>query len=199
MSNDLTPPPTAALTAPQFPIMEGICRRAADDLTSIPWAMIAPHEAMAHKNHGGQTLAGLARRGGLDPLEAVAVLQDMDYRQCWPYEGPSRAEFEKRTREARCLLKAMLAQWSAQHCPVAPPPAADKDYNSWWIVLEARREPIVKRCTSVENEMEMRRELRRLYPTATLIHTILNPGDHRQLWATSEAHRRAELQDADDR
>lgn len=42
-------------------------------MNSIPWAMIAPHEQQAMANHG-QSLDMLARRGGLCPSEALAVL-----------------------------------------------------------------------------------------------------------------------------
>ncbi len=49
-----------------FPIMNG---------PSIPWSMIAPHEHQALANHS-QTLECLARRGGLDPTEALAVIED---------------------------------------------------------------------------------------------------------------------------
>lgn len=47
---------------------------------SIPWAVIAPHERQADRNHG-QTLKRLAERGGLSACEAVAVLEDRDYRR----------------------------------------------------------------------------------------------------------------------
>ena len=43
-------------------------------ILSIPWAMIASHEAQAQKNHG-QSLGRLADRGGLAPSEAVAILE----------------------------------------------------------------------------------------------------------------------------
>lgn len=42
---------------------------------SIPWAVIAPCEAQALRNHDGQTLERLAERRGLSPCEAVAVLE----------------------------------------------------------------------------------------------------------------------------
>ena len=42
---------------------------------SIPWLMIASHEAQAMKNHG-QSLVRLNERGGLSVHEAIAVLQD---------------------------------------------------------------------------------------------------------------------------
>lgn len=43
---------------------------------SVPWDLIAPHEAQAMRNHGNQTLRRLAQRGGLDPVEMYAVLTD---------------------------------------------------------------------------------------------------------------------------
>lgn len=48
--------------------------------TSIPWAMLTPHEAQAQRNHS-QTLQRLAERGGLAPCEAVAILEDRPWRQ----------------------------------------------------------------------------------------------------------------------
>ena len=95
----------------QFPIMEGGARRAKDDLTSIPWDMIAHHDATARQNHGGQTLERLAQRGGLCPLEAVAVMEDADYRKRWPQMMHTRDEQEKLTLEARAILKQMVANW----------------------------------------------------------------------------------------
>lgn len=45
---------------------------------SIPWAMIASHEAQAIKTHD-QTLERLDERGGLSPTELYAVLNDISY------------------------------------------------------------------------------------------------------------------------
>lgn len=47
---------------------------------TIPWFVIAPHEAQARENHD-QNLITLARRGGLDPVEAVAILTDRSWRE----------------------------------------------------------------------------------------------------------------------
>lgn len=44
-------------------------------LPPIPWGIIAPHEMQAQTNHG-QTLDRLRERGGLDPTEAVAILEN---------------------------------------------------------------------------------------------------------------------------
>jgi len=58
----------------QFPIMlEGYGE---GSRTGIPWAVIEGHERQAQENHGRQSLAHLASRGGLSPCEAVAVLED---------------------------------------------------------------------------------------------------------------------------
>ncbi|WP_367567227.1 hypothetical protein [Lacrimispora sp.] len=42
---------------------------------TIPWKAIASHENQALSNHG-QTLKRLAERGGLDWVEALAVMED---------------------------------------------------------------------------------------------------------------------------
>lgn len=56
-----------------FPIMHGKTAR------WIPWRLITPHEPQALKNHG-QTLEKLADRHGLSPCEAMAVLEDRNWR-----------------------------------------------------------------------------------------------------------------------
>lgn len=45
----------------------------------IPWSLIAPHEQQAEKNHS-QSLRRLAERGGLSACEALAVLENRDWR-----------------------------------------------------------------------------------------------------------------------
>ena len=45
---------------------------------SVPLALVAPHEAQAMRNHQ-QTVKRLAERGGLDPIEMLAVLNDVDF------------------------------------------------------------------------------------------------------------------------
>lgn len=46
---------------------------------SMPLEIIALHENQAMKNHGGQTLRELAKRGGLSFEEALAVLEDRPF------------------------------------------------------------------------------------------------------------------------
>lgn len=46
---------------------------------SVPWEAVAPHEAQALRNHG-QSLERLAERGGLSPLELLAVIGDCPLR-----------------------------------------------------------------------------------------------------------------------
>jgi hypothetical protein len=65
-----------------FPIMgEKVCTRS---IVTLPWALIAPHEAQAKVNHS-QTLKRLAERGGLAPCEAVAVLEDRPWVPMRPF------------------------------------------------------------------------------------------------------------------
>lgn len=58
---------------------------------SIPWPMLAPFEEQARANHGGQTLARLAERGGLDAAEALNVLDGLRWHRegCWSSKPPS--------------------------------------------------------------------------------------------------------------
>ena len=42
--------------------------------THIPWALLMPHESQAIANHS-QTLLRLAQRGGLCPIEALAIME----------------------------------------------------------------------------------------------------------------------------
>lgn len=60
-----------------FPIMVTVYGTKA---SSIPWSLIAPHEAQALINHD-QTLERLAERGGLDPCEALSVILNLKWRQ----------------------------------------------------------------------------------------------------------------------
>ncbi|MDW3682976.1 hypothetical protein RA280_14705 [Cupriavidus sp. CV2] len=43
-------------------------------LSEIPFAMIAPHEAQAQRNHG-QSMERLAQRGGLAACEAIDIIE----------------------------------------------------------------------------------------------------------------------------
>lgn len=65
----------------------------------ILWAMIAPHEAQAQRNHY-QTLRRLHARGGLSWCEALAVLEDRPWR-----EDP----------DAKQKVQALVAQWERQN------------------------------------------------------------------------------------
>lgn len=47
---------------------------------SVPWSMLAPHEAQAERNHD-QSLVTLKRRGGLDVSEMAAVITGRTWRQ----------------------------------------------------------------------------------------------------------------------
>ena len=66
-------------------------------VVALPWEMMAPHEKQADSNHG-QTLRRLDQRGGLGACEAVAVLEDREWRPM------TYAAANKR-------LKELLAEW----------------------------------------------------------------------------------------
>ena len=83
-----------------FPIFGFFSRskHAVQPTLSIPWEMIAPHEAQALQNHAGQSLQELASRGGLSDCEAIAVLEDRPWIKMEP-------------DEAREKLTGILAEW----------------------------------------------------------------------------------------
>lgn len=90
---------STGLVIRRFPIMKSYDSKV-EQRGWIPWELIAPHEAQALRNHGGQTLRRLAERGGLDAMEAVAVLEDMDYRKRWPEHAMTRERMTALQTEA---------------------------------------------------------------------------------------------------
>ncbi len=62
----------------QFPILLAYRHRGTwSRRTTVPWSFLAPHEAQAKHNHGGQTLNRLAERGGLGPSEMLAIVKGL--------------------------------------------------------------------------------------------------------------------------
>lgn len=90
---------------PMFPILNDPIIKA------IPWAAIQPHEHQAQRNHG-QTLKGLASRGGLDVAEAVLVLLDRSWTS---FKGVSDGQMA----EYRFLLMKELKQFEAGQAALA--------------------------------------------------------------------------------
>jgi hypothetical protein len=56
-------------------------RRAGESqmVIAVPMRLLEPHALQADRNHG-QTLRGLKSRGGLSACEAVAIIEDRDWR-----------------------------------------------------------------------------------------------------------------------
>lgn len=94
---------------------------------SIPWAMIAPHEGRALRNHGGQSLERLAERGGLDPIEIRATLEERGFVEPFDPKG-DLAWLQERVREwdsaesraeaamrELAELRGALASWCNQY------------------------------------------------------------------------------------
>lgn len=96
-----------------FPILGG--RFFLDRVYEIPWEAIAPHDGQALKNHS-QSLVRLAERGGLSPDEAVAVLEDRDWRRMNDKEAMDRL-MSIVWRGRRTEAKDVVAETRAQpHC-----------------------------------------------------------------------------------
>lgn len=79
-------------------------------LASVPWAMIAPHEAQARRNHGGQSLEVLAGRHGLGLIELAFVLLDRPYMPA----SPSKAARNKAREDALRLIKEFVREHEAK-------------------------------------------------------------------------------------
>ncbi len=67
----------------QFPILIDFRGTPGPCPSWIPWEVIAPYDAQAQINHGGQSLERLAERGGLSAAEAFLVMhgRKWDYKQ----------------------------------------------------------------------------------------------------------------------
>jgi hypothetical protein len=92
-------------------------RKICDELDcprSIPWELIAPKEEQAKNNHD-QSLKELASRCGLDPAEAVAVLEGKDWRDFRePYLKSASSwsvNTEKIIRESVVRLKELVKEF----------------------------------------------------------------------------------------
>ncbi len=95
------------MSARTFPVLMNARDRKSfpDCPRSVPWAMLAPHEEQAKRNHD-QGLEVLASRGGLGAGEMVAVLRDVTWREV--YTGGIGE-----TRELVDALKAAVIAWAA--------------------------------------------------------------------------------------
>lgn len=87
----------------RFPIMS-------KHLKSIPWEMIAPCEPRALRNHD-QSLAVLARRGGLSPDEALMVLDDRSWKGRVFFLPRDREDRDAQDAERAAELMSRVAAW----------------------------------------------------------------------------------------
>lgn len=85
----------------------------------IPWAMIAPHEKQAERNHD-QTLTRLAERGGLSACEAVAILEDRRW---------TRLEHAVAYRQLQELVRAWKDKTDGKETDQARASAAEVDQD----------------------------------------------------------------------
>ena len=57
------------------------------DAEAIPWAVIAPYDHQCQRNHGGQTLEKIAKRGGLGASEACDIILGLSWSTTSPAYG----------------------------------------------------------------------------------------------------------------
>ena len=92
------------MTEPMFPILNDPIIR------QIPWAALAPHEKQAQANHGGQTLRGLAGRGGLSIHEAYWIMKDRPFPFASFGQKTGRREASYRVALMRLLQEFEMAR-----------------------------------------------------------------------------------------
>lgn len=109
----LTDSELEAKAAKMFPIMIPYWLRTSHP-RSIPWDMLQPHEAQAIRNHGSQTLARLAERGGLAPMEAICILTDREFPHDVRFHLPEqRQAYLEYDAEKWRELQGMVLSWLA--------------------------------------------------------------------------------------
>jgi len=111
---------------------------------SLPWAMIEPHERQAQVNHA-QNLATLAGRGGLDCIEAMAVLED---RRLPHFVGVADAAARKADDHAK--LVAALAEYERSTERVSLTADLAKAERE----RDQHREAIVRACSALRVPVE---------------------------------------------
>jgi hypothetical protein len=87
-----------------FPVLGAARRRTPGSPTHVPWAVLAPHEAWALRNHS-QTLERLAERGGLSLCEMCAVIEERRWRKMDDAEALARVLAEVESVSARRTAK----------------------------------------------------------------------------------------------
>lgn len=78
---------------------------------SVPWEFVEPHREQAYKNHH-QTLEELARRGGLDPVEMLAVVTGQGWKDWTP---PPYGEAVSKLLELLSPDRMTPDRWNARY------------------------------------------------------------------------------------
>jgi hypothetical protein len=109
--------PTPTPPMKEFPIMFARDRGILNQVQSIPWAMIAPHNPQAQSNHS-QTLERLAERGGLSACEAVAVLTNRRWEKMESQAAANKLNELIATYEATLRPRIVCLCGSSRFCDV---------------------------------------------------------------------------------
>ncbi len=80
-----------------------------DQLDRLSMGLMLPHEAQCKENHG-QTLRRMAERGGLDPVEALAIIEGWD-----PFRDTKRETQDS----AYSKLTVIAAAWERHRAGIA--------------------------------------------------------------------------------
>lgn len=161
----------------RFPIQDG---------PSIPWRMIAPHDAQCKKNHGGQDLERIAERKGFSPSEALCVLDDEGWseskwgdfltewkdRKTHPKVVSAHAELERRRAafEEGPLERLAALERDRDALYFADPEHAIKEFISFMlkkgyrIFLISESTPQIVRMLPVSNVFREFREFKKKQP-----------------------------------
>jgi hypothetical protein len=91
--------------ARQFPVLLQPWERRdyPDCPKTVPWDLLKPHETQAYRNHG-QSLATLASRGGLDPVEMIWVIEGQRWTPVADWKSERQVAIKK--------LNDRLREWS---------------------------------------------------------------------------------------
>lgn len=81
----------------------------------VPWSMVESHEEQAQANHA-QTLKRLNERGGLDPSELLAVIEDRPWHKMDPVDATAQVVALIYQHNETCVCGAPLSVSHRGYC-----------------------------------------------------------------------------------
>lgn len=140
-----------------FPIQDG---------RPIPWALIAPHEAQAMKNHGGQSLRRLAERQGLSPCEAMCAIRGEGIGKLLRERHGFRRDKQTAETSCRCTCAHELEDLAERHRRASSAPSELERLRETLRIAEQERDAaratnqrLNRRCGDYERALAEKRSL----------------------------------------